>query len=89
MAKRYPQNHLAKGNSHNRRKLFLEQLEIRACPGGTFGFEYSGIIHGALTQGNCILIALKSAQNAFQEVFVPAGLQSFAAETPAGGSVAL
>jgi len=40
-------------------------------------------------QGNRILIALKSAEDPFEEVFIPAGLQSFSGETPAGGSVAL
>jgi len=44
---------------------------------------------GYYEQGNRMLIALKSAQDAFEEVFIPSGLQSFAAETPAGGSVAL
>ncbi|MGD9645477.1 MAG: hypothetical protein AB7U73_07180 [Pirellulales bacterium] len=32
------------------------------------------------SQGNRILISGKTAQNAFQEVFVPAGLESFASD---------
>ena len=40
-------------------------------------------------QGNRILSRGKTAEKSFQEVFVPAGLQSFAAETPTGGSVLL
>jgi len=40
-------------------------------------------------QGHRILIVGKTAQNAFEEVFVPAGLEPFAAEASFRRSVAL